>query len=370
MLSLLLVSLLALFYKLRVKLKYQILLLLSVCALALAGLYVLKKDSADGRLLIWRCTYEMVKDKPQGFGEGGFKANYMNYQAKYFEKHPDSKYAMLADNVNRPFNEYLLVLVDYGIFGLLLLTVFAFSYWHSYHVNKQKTVIQHLAGWCLCGIAVFALFSYPLHYPLVWVMGIASCITIRYRKNPNQSISKFAYWFKLATLLPIVLALSWLLSRSMYAEMKWCRIAHKSLQGQTEQMLPEYGVLYPKLQNNEAFLYNYAAELNVVQQYEKSLEIARECERLWADYDLQMLMADNYQNMQQNQEAESHYIKASQMCPVKFMPLYRLFQLYENCGEDKKTQVMAGKILKKPVKVMSPTIKNIQQEIQKKINDL
>ncbi|WP_055432462.1 hypothetical protein [Candidatus Symbiothrix dinenymphae] len=29
------------------------------------------------------------------------------------------------------------------------------------------------------------------------------------------------------------------------------------------------------------------AELNVVQQYDKSLAIAHECERLWADYDWQ-----------------------------------------------------------------------------------
>lgn len=35
-----------------------------------------KKDSADGRLLIWKCTWEMIKDKPiLGFGTGGFRAN-------------------------------------------------------------------------------------------------------------------------------------------------------------------------------------------------------------------------------------------------------------------------------------------------------
>jgi O-antigen ligase len=66
----------------------------------------------------------MIKEKPLfGHGVGGFKANYMNYQARYFEEHPDSKYAMLADNVNRPFSEYLLLLTEYGLAGFALFLV-------------------------------------------------------------------------------------------------------------------------------------------------------------------------------------------------------------------------------------------------------
>jgi O-antigen ligase len=33
-------------------------------ALLLSGCYWMKKDSADGRLLIWRCSVSMVKDAP------------------------------------------------------------------------------------------------------------------------------------------------------------------------------------------------------------------------------------------------------------------------------------------------------------------
>jgi tetratricopeptide (TPR) repeat protein len=79
---------------------WTLIILLSVsCVLALSGLYSLKKNSADGHLLIWKCSLKMIKDKPvQGFGQDGFKTHYMNYQVKYFEEHPDSKQAMLADN--------------------------------------------------------------------------------------------------------------------------------------------------------------------------------------------------------------------------------------------------------------------------------
>jgi tetratricopeptide (TPR) repeat protein len=224
-----------------------------------------------------------------------------------------------------------------------------------------------MAYWCLLSIAVFSLFSYPLTYPFVWVMGLSSITVLFYPLWRTQK--KFFYTLRPIIIL-VVLYAGYMTYDRMATEIKWCNIAQKSLRGQTEQMLPEYQLLYGKLQNNELFLYNYAAELNVVKQYAKSLEIAHECERLWADYDLQMLMAENYKELHQYEEAEFHYIKASNMCPVKFMPLYKLYKLYEDLGEREKVLTIANKIIEKPVKIMSPTIINIQQEIKQKKNCL
>lgn len=56
-------------------------------------LYYQKKDSTSGRLLIWKVSSEMIKDKPVfGSGYGSFQANYMDYQVAYFKNNPDSKY--------------------------------------------------------------------------------------------------------------------------------------------------------------------------------------------------------------------------------------------------------------------------------------
>lgn len=77
-------------------------------------LYHYKKDSADGRLLIWQCTWNMIKERPlYGYGYGGFQANYMDEQAQFFRTHPNSRYAQLADDVKSPFNEYLGVLTEF-----------------------------------------------------------------------------------------------------------------------------------------------------------------------------------------------------------------------------------------------------------------
>ena len=77
-----------------------------------------KLDSAKGRLLIWEVTIQMLPDAlPFGFGYGGFEQKYMNYQADYFRQHTDSAYALLADNTCTPFNEFLHLVIDYGLIG-------------------------------------------------------------------------------------------------------------------------------------------------------------------------------------------------------------------------------------------------------------
>ena len=366
--SLIVVSLFVLFSRIQIQVKKKMIVGVVAVVIVLSGLYLLKKDSADGRLLIWRCSWEMIKDKPLlGHGHGGFKANYMNYQADYFEKYPDSRYAMLADNVNSPFNEYLLLLVDYGFVGFILFFVICWFLWKSFLLCKQEHEARLAAG-CLLSIAVFSLFSYPLRYPFVWIIGMISIFIILYKSKRIARFDKFiirgkrSYFFGL--ILVILLGICQLTWKRMSAEMEWCHIAHQSLWGKTKQMLSQYNHLHKSLTNNELFLYNYAAELNVATDYAKSLQIARECERLLADYDLQMLIADNCQELQRYTEAEDHYRKAAAMCPVKFVPLYKLAKLYEGRGDKSQAQAIAEVVLTKKVKILSPTIVTIQKEMR------
>jgi len=72
------------------------------------SLYFYKKDSADGRILIWQVTTTIIKDYPLlGVGQDLFKAHYMDYQADYFRNHPGSKYEIVADDNQYAFNEFI-----------------------------------------------------------------------------------------------------------------------------------------------------------------------------------------------------------------------------------------------------------------------
>ena len=103
-------------------------------------------------------------------------------------------------------------------------------------------------------------------------------------------------------------------------------------------------------------------------QYDESLKITRACERIWADYDLQLLIAENYLQCREYSRAEYHYRQASFMCPVRFVPLYFLYRLYGITGEREKQLMMANEILDKPVKVMSPAVEQIKEEVKQIMN--
>jgi hypothetical protein len=368
--SLVALCLVTLFYRLTINRKWKIPALIALLIISLAGLYFFKKDSADGRMLIWRCSWEMIKDKPLfGHGSGGFKANYMNCQAKFFEEHPDSRYTMLADNVNRPFNEYILLLVNYGFAGFIIFFAVCWFLRKSFFRCRHENTVR-LAGGCLLSIAVFAFFSYPLRYPFVWIMMILSAVVIVYKARYPIKVSRAVAYTLMILMVPLIILSGLATYKHMTAEILWRKTAYQSLAGKTEQMLPVYKRLHQLLAKNELFLYNYAAELNVAERYSKSLQIAYECERFWADYDLQMLIADNYEQQQQYKEAEQYYENAAAMCPVKFMPLYRLAKLYVEAGREDEALALANTILAKRVKVPSPTVSMIRNEMRQMAKDI
>ena len=161
----------------------------------------------------------------------------------------------------------------------------------------------------------------------------------------------------------IITLLCYIYARKMIVEMKWCDIANKSLMGKSTDMLLEYANLRNYLGHNRLFLYNFAAELHEVGHYDESLNVALECEKVFADYDLQLLLADDYLKTKNYYQAEKHYTLASQMCPSRFLPIFHLVKLYEAVEDSTMVLFTAQKIVEKPVKIESSEIDIIKYEM-------
>lgn len=352
-----------LFIKQKITIKHLLFLFVSLIAVGIT-LYFYKKDSADGRLLIWSCSWEMFKDKPLlGFGVEGFWKNYMNYQANYFSKHLNSPFAVLADNTFRPFNEYITLLVNYGIIGLFMFISFVYFLWKSYKRNKRLET--NIAATCLLSIGVYACFSYPLSVPFVWLTIISSVFTIFY--FANYSI-KIIVPFKRGIQVIIIFVSSLLIvlvSKDMLVVYRWSNTKiYPTKSDQFIITLLQYDKLYNELKSDYTFLYNYAEVLNAAGLCRKSLEITRECVTLCADYDLEILIGDNLIKTGNYVEAQKHFKLASNMCPVRFIPLYALFKIYQKTGKNDEAKIMAKKIACKSVKVSSFKIIMIKKEVE------
>lgn len=327
--------------------------------------YHLKKDSADGRLLIWRCTWEMIKHKPfTGYGVGGFNAHYMDYQAQFFKEHPNSQFAILADNIKSPFNEYLSIGVQFGILTWGLLVVASIFFIFCY--RKHPTKAGYVSLLALLSIATFSFFSYPFTYPFTWIISALSISILIRKAYGNIKFPKIRIIEKggAAFLLAGSLFLLYEMESRIKAELEWGKIAHMSLCGQTYEMLPRYHNLLHTFRRNPYFLYNYSAELCVAQKYKECLAITAICRNYWSDYNLELIQAESYIGLRQYNDANHHLKKAALMCPVRFIPLYRLHYVYIQQGKTEKANNLAQLIIEKPVKKNSAIIQRIKAEME------
>lgn len=336
--------------------------LICIILLLMCGAYFLKKDSADGRLLIWHCSWELVKEKPLfGHGLDSFRAHYMDYQARFMELYPNNEYVMLADNVISPFSEYLNVLLNFGFVGGLTLVVVFILILYCYY--KNPILEKRVAATSILVIAVFSIFSYPFTYPFVWiVLGVnfyilvkgafAFKVSIIYRRLICVFVASFS-----------LIALNQLYYR-VVSEYEWGKIVYCV----NEKDLTKFQKLLPAMRNNPYFLYNYSVVLFDTNHLNESLEIALKCREFWADYDLELLLGDICKQKRAFVEAEKYYRKASLMCPCRFIPLHKLFKLYHEIGDRENCHTVAKIINKKEVKIQSAIVRKIKDDVKKYIS--
>lgn len=329
--------------------------------LLLVVFYFIRQDSADGRSYVALCTWQQIADAPLwGHGCYGFTSGYMGYQADYLTTHPDSRFSWLADNVRHPFNEWLYLMVRYGIVGLIVLTGVLLSVIPT--IKRELSAKHVLPVGLIVALFPFTFFSYPMQYPLAWVM-LALIVGILARDTKSVCQIHFHWVIPLLALLAAGTATP-LLYRTLRIEMEWYDVATRSLSGQTRNVMPRYEELYRDMKHSPHFLYNYAAELNHIGEYHHSQQILDECMLKMDDYETRLLAASNHERMGNYGLAEQHYRKASGMCPIRFVPLYRLAKLYGMMERYSEQRDIAQQIIGKKEKVPSRRITEMKDEMR------
>jgi O-antigen ligase/Tfp pilus assembly protein PilF len=152
-----------------------------------------KDPSINTRILMWKVTGLMIKDKPfLGGGIGSFKINYLDYQARFLKEYPEyNKYWI---NAKEAHNEYLQIGAEIGLFGLCIILIMLLKL-YSLFINILKKEIDNkrkLISWgLLLGITSFlihSLFTFPLHVPALGsAFFIILGLSVAYIKNFDLS---------------------------------------------------------------------------------------------------------------------------------------------------------------------------------------
>lgn len=336
-------------------------------AAAFVGMYFLKKDSADGRLLIWWVTLRLIMQHPVvGGGTHAFWRAYMPAQADYFRLHPDSRFALLADNVRHPFNEYLSVLLQWGVVGLLLLAIvvlLAVRAWRSHRDSEKDTSLLALVA-----LGIVACFSYPMNYPFAWIIltgGLATLGSDTPAWQPRQFPSLVQT--TIVTIVSTALLITSAIQYHYYEE--WHNVAHHRPTVAMEKLAETYERLFPHMKRDSFFLYNYAAELYYRKKIADAFSAIVDCISNQDDYITKYLYANILVSIGNTEEAITIYDQLSYMCPSMFIPLFKEFELFARNGNKEEALSFARRIISRPPKMESEDIDYMRSVCVKYINN-
>ena len=325
--------------------------------------YLLKKDSANGRLFIWQNTVSAYWKTPLfGVGIDGFERAFAEAQHDYFEKEKvleqDNRHVEMAGVVESAFNEPLALFLLLGAVGGVLAAMVLFF------------KLQRLTAYSCVAVAllVASFFSYTFYIPsiaIVFLFAVAQLPDRRVRGGRYVNVLMFGM------IGVVVLYFNFREYGNRWAYREWKKRAVYYTQEDYESVIDDYERLYPILKYNFKFLFEYGHSLNKAGRYEESNTILEEGTAHSADPMFWNIMGNNYLALGQYGRSETAYLRGYYTCPNRIYPLYLLVKLGAAQGDSVKRNYYGRIMLGKRPKVASMAVDEMKFEIRKMltIND-
>ena len=288
------------------------------------GAYHWKKDSADGRLLMWKVATQAVLDQPwQGVGWECVAGAYGEAQERYFASGIATEQEVhVAGAPEYVFNEYLQVAMAWGVpalCGILLLVGGCFYLGHR----------RRMFGVCgaLLSLGIFAFSSYPfqfLEFILAFLALLVACAMGQRKKWVGM----------LALVLGIGLGVYLSTNRP---------------------------------QKNARRMFERAHALHKAGEWQASTDLLKETMKVSSDAMILNIIGKNYQAMGQCKITEHWFIRSTHRLPNRIYPYYLLAKLYAEHPDvfpKEKLEWAARMVLEKAAKVESSAIRQMREEVK------
>ncbi len=290
-----------------------------ILAMALgAGGFLLKRDSALGRLHIWHIECRIISKHPiTGIGRGKFAYEYGMEQARFFREKERSKTTIrIAGCPEYAFNEYLKAGVEFGVIGLILSIIITIT------CCVILTKKEHPLGYGCVVLAVFAFFSYPMEFwpfqflAIVMVTGAFGILLHKYN------------WAQ----FPIICALF------------ICITVNNGIDREKDS----FRTLYQ--QGHVLFLNGY---------YKEALPILEQGSKISSDPMFHNIMGQCYVFLGNTAEAEQEFMLAHYMVPCRLYPLVLLQELYISQADTMNAKKIESIIKETPINPRNENMKKL-----------
>lgn len=335
----------------------------------IAGLYGIKRESADGRLLMWEVTAMAIADRHgSGTGIGGFPAAYAEAQADYFRSgRATEREQWVAGCPEYAFNEYLQIGLEQGLVGLA-----TFLLWIGGICLYGTRNRQHGAVGSVLALAVFAASSYPLRLPAFWIVLVflgAVCVTgdgVQEIRRRRKGID--------ACLLLLLAAVStglFLCEKGRYAAYRqWNRAQMLYNNKAYGAAVEDYASLHERLGHKPEFLFEEGQCLGKTGQHAEAVQVLERAARLSGDPMIRYMIAKNRQAAGDYAGAEKELREAIDILPERIYPHFLLVELYaeEDFYHPDKLRQAAHVVLNRTPKVSSRAIEEMREKTREILN--
>lgn len=304
-------------------------------SVASAKLYDMKRDSAAGRLLVWKLSASMITERPLGHGIGLFEREYNLHQADYFrsDKATDEE-RHSADFTAMAYNDYLEHGIEGGFIGMMLLIGF-----YSTMIMQAVRHRQKENAAVITAFAVMSLtnFIYTSIHPWWLLMCYASFVTADSKKLEirNKSICNAIS----VTLIALLAVISYHEYNKVSSQIRLAR-------GQDNIM-----ALQPSIGTSEAFWRICAGKHIKEHDYPQALRDIRTA-RLYTSSPILFMMEYHCLTALDDTSASMARIDTLSMIqPSRLTPKYLLMKHHIATGNDSNAIAYANDIIKTGEKI-------------------
>lgn len=337
--------------------------------MAMMGMYGLKKDSADGRLFMWKIATQAVVEHPlSGCGWKKTMGAYGRTQEAYFAQ---ADYTTTEEYVagapRQVFNEYLQMALAWGVpatCGWIVVCAVCG------YVGYRRKEYGLLGAWV--SLAIFAFSSYPFRFPAfvsAWMLLLLCCVL-------SCRLSKF---IPVRMFLGISFAVGSVICASLANKEKENELAYEQWEanrayyrfGAYKQAVECYADVYDKLKGDVGFLFEYGHALHKLGRLADSNKILARADSMSCDPMILNVMGKNYQQQKMYPEAESCFLRAVHRLPGRIYPYYLLALLYADSAyyHPQELQWAIRKVCTKEPKVHSTAVRQMRENVRQILND-
>lgn len=340
-------------------------LLIIFLSIALAAI---KSSSTFSRLFIWKISFKVWLDNwLSGIYPRLFNPVYNHYQAEYFKYDGIlSKDAFLANDGYYAFNEWLEILIRFGMAGVFFIFICSLIICLFFHYAKYQygNIELQLYTGLLIPILVLSFVSYPFHRPYILCFSLLCMVGCFYSftgiksiiySNFNRIQSNFTYFI-------IILFFGVQELKNSFFNKKWELAKQNWDLNKTAEDFEKMENLYKEFKFSSGVAEYMAIQYWYLDKVSNGITVLEERHNVECNQRFHALLGKWYEASGDSLLAQSHLEMSLYITPHLLQSRMDLALFFQKRNNPEKAKYWANEIIKYPIKVNNPLAHRLKED--------